>query len=526
MDDNDYHHFRWYLCPVAIRFNGNEPVGLSGVRLTLSHQETAVVACDYIVLVSHVDDTKYDNCVVTLTRQYRQRTVEWFPALVVARVPLTDDVRLKGYVDFFRQHGFYLNPLDTVNDHHNHENGLNVVVIKATSPRLMLKLAGDTAPTPIRFAMDADIGDGVSIRSFPFNFTNAVLFGDFLSQGHLSFVVGLRSLSSGKPRYPVGYLTDVKYLENMSGALVSDTKDCEKSYGLVMGQLCKANGDGDLLWVVLWPTIWRVLSGLRNQLHLPTNFLSGSAMVALRLVYPTLVFAVMVTINGTTRWGLCVLWKPGVLVTNQHVIKEFVDDRRGVEAKVALVPSHQFVRLDDDDDVITPDPELDVLFIVLSPRNQAVVAPWTPVTTSSSPVRRGQLVYLLLFGLVYSTHQTTPLVSQGIVNTVYTVDNLEAMMVTSARCWNGSLGGGLFGGDDHEFIGLISSNAEVRAPVWAGHPQHDRLHKLPELSIALPVGLIDYCWRHRHQMAVPALVHRLWQLLPSHEDVVVSSSKL
>ncbi|CAN3376014.1 hypothetical protein DIRU0_E19790 [Diutina rugosa] len=516
---DDHHDFQWYSCPVAIRFNGDVPVGLSGARLTLSHPETAVVACDYIVSISHVDDTAYDGCVVTSTRQYGTSAVEWFPASVVARVPLTDDVRLKGFLDFFRQHGFYLNPSQTVSES---DDELKVVVIKTKSPRLMLNLTGNATPKPIRFAMDAHVGDGISIRSFPFNFTNAVLFGDFLSKGHLSFVVGSRSVSTGKPRFPVGYLTDVKYLENMSGALVSATGNPELSHGLVMGQLCKANGDGDLLWVVSWPTIWRVLSRLQGQLHLPRNFPTEKSTIP-PLPYPRSVFALMVT-DGATRWGSCVLWQEGVLVTNQHVIKDYALNRR-IEAKVALIPSHQFIRLDDDDEIITPDPELDLSFIILSPRNRAIVAPWTPITTSTTETTRGQPVYSLSFGLVYSTHQTAPLVSQGIVNTVYTIDDIDAMMVTSARCWNGSSGGGLFSAD-HEFIGLISSNAEVRAPVWVGQPAHERLHKLPELSIALPVGLIEYCWRHRVQPRVPSSVHRLWQLLPSHQDVVVASPKL
>ncbi|CAN3369821.1 hypothetical protein DICA3_F28238 [Diutina catenulata] len=517
--------FHWYQCPVALRFSGEATYAVSGVRLTQINQETGVVACDLIVSLAHFDPATVPRCTVTSTRQQIAKSVNWFPAVVVERVPLKRDFRLFSYLQFFKNSGFLLNPADTLCDNYD---AVSVIVVKTHQAMPAFSRTQVQFGTPV-------VGDAYTMHSFPFNYTNSLLFGDFVSRGTINYVLQQKNPSAGGPPIPpTGYFVDSKYLENTIGAPINATvnddaapEDSVVSYGLVLGSFCKANGDGELGFVISWHSLLSLIARGKTPLGLP----AGPAPT----VNPGPPSAVemsimaMVVDDGTARWGSCVHYMPGVLATNQHVIANYVSG-----GKATVLGTDFSFELGHEDQVVTPHAEIDLSFVMLSQKNRSIIAKQASIKHGHA-VEKGDEVYSVGYGLFLDTDNIRPVVSWGCVKGVLAVDGLPSIMVTSASCWNGSSGGGLFTAGTNSFVGLISSNAEVNAPVWAETPTginrkllaEQKVEKLPQFSLVIPAALVAHCWRAvvgNKQVKISQDTVDLWKLVPNHEDVVVGES--
>lgn len=77
--------------------------------------------------------------------------------------------------------------------------------------------------------------------------------------------------------------------------------------------------------------------------------------------------------------------------------------------------------------------------------------------------------------------------------------------MTSAGCWNGSSGGGLFN-DAGDLVGMMASNVR----------DNTTGEIMPDLSMSIPASVITGAIRTK---SVSKEVARLWRLEPSYKEI-------
>ncbi|KAK9452306.1 trypsin-like cysteine/serine peptidase domain-containing protein [Limtongia smithiae] len=146
-------------------------------------------------------------------------------------------------------------------------------------------------------------------------------------------------------------------------------------------------------------------------------------------------------------------------------------------------------------------------------------------------IRGGAKVMSIGYGL-YSSQATgvgtldgEPLVSRGIITQVVKLpleDGSPAeqmMLATSAACWNGSSGGGLFAMPEGKLVGMITSNAKVESTGMI----------YPQLGFAIPTAVLRagldavLCGGH---VQTSERVKRLWTMQSTHKDVPQDTKKV
>ncbi|GEQ72717.1 hypothetical protein JCM33374_g6404 [Metschnikowia sp. JCM 33374] len=391
----------------------------------------------------------------------------------------------------------------------------------------------------------------ITIRSSPFSFTNCNFFADFKSTGHINMVLG------DSERH-WGYLSDVKYLENMIGGVAIDTS--AYSIGLVMGNLRKLNGDGDLIAVLPWERIFGNSSFYRtiyNQNYDYRTLIIGSGVKMqtfeskiepdipqppqLENLSNLAVFPIVFMNQGQrTSWGSCVLMNPHCLITNTHVVKAYQDsDHTGCEI---FTGGGSSIFLSDSDKIVSPFENLDLAFIILSCSNQLHFSSINPICFSDlEDVSVEAPVFSIGYGLFLSK-TPNPLVSKGHLSSKLNLipfqnigkhssvqKKMPCMLITSSACWNGSSGGGLFTHDGH-FLGLICCNAEVRKPSMFDDKIR-RVEKIPSICFCIPAKLILECYRWKVDenldgLALSDAVIKAWRLESYYKDVSEVKTKL
>lgn len=368
-------------------------------------------------------------------------------------------------------------------------------------------------PRPISFDPPS-VGDSFTIPSFPFNFTNSLLFSNFISKGTINYKL-----------HETFFLSDVKYLENTVGAPVITSNG---SAGLVLGQLIKSNGDGDLTIILPWSIIWHFL----NNLPMNDVFSSGG-LSAEELISPKeflqnekrldLVFPILLSNNKSSKWGSCIYYKKGVFITNNHVIND-LDEKLNC---TIFINSHYKLHIKPNQ-INTPFKDLDLSFINVETSN----IPATPITKAENYFL-GEDVSSIGYGLFFNSSNLNPLKSAGHISCTFELPVIEngpkvnSVIVTSSSCWNGSSGGGLFN-ENNEFIGLICSNAQVKVPSFDSKGKFlnntDKIEKLAKFSLIIPIEIIDHCFLNPNN--INGKIINLWLLNSYHNDILVESSKL
>lgn len=446
--------------------------------------------------------------------------VIWLESKIVSSQPiLTSNSRLYEYIKYSLQNGFNIFPLDTLAGNSVLQD-LNIV--KVLCRNLYLP---ETAEFFRPFEpVSVDALTPIVIRSSPFNFTNASMFSDFWSSGSLNF-----ALKSKKQTF--AYLSDVKYLENMSGALVT-TRD-EKSVGLILGNLRKLNGDGDLLVIIPWeqllPKLGTVPRNFASE-FLGTSDCQEKSQKANGAVFPI----VLNRNNCSLSWGSCILLNQTTLVTNMHVIRPYLENPE-VECEVVIGEEHKLM-ISDSDECVVPFENLDLAFILLSPENQKSCAHINPtLMTFSHKLQLGDPVFTSGYGLLFNEKLLDPINSAGNVSSkVYQKPfdnsrNIPCMIVASSSCWNGSSGGGLFD-QRGNLVGLICSNAQVFLPSVNGDLTL-KTEKVPLFCLCIPLELILECYRvkvveRQENIRLNYKVDRAWKLESYHEETIERELKL
>lgn len=451
--------------------------------------------------------------------------VIWLDASIVALAPVFKSSKdpLYEYIKYALHNGFNFLPLDTLvgNSVLLALNLIKVLCRSVYSTENSLQFREFTPVTVEQLT-------SIVVRSSPFNFTNASIFSDFASTGNINYV-----LKNGNGCY--GYLSDIKYLENMSGAMVTTRNN--KSVGLLLGNLRKLNGDGDLLIIVPWERLLALVPNLKAEFSCELSkawSLQVQETSKHQKIFDSVLPIVLFKGENSLSWGSCVLLNLHTLVTNFHVIKPFCDSE-DIHCQV-ITRDSTVVKFGKDDEVIVPFENLDLAFISLSDENQALLATIKPTLMAfANTLQVGDVVYSSGYGLIFNRDYLNPLKSSGHVSSkVYqrpfeSSPKIPCMLIASSSCWNGSSGGGLFN-ERGCLVGLICSNAQVFVPSVNGRIS-SKTEKVPLFCLCIPLELILECYRvkvveRQQDVRLYYKVEKTWKLECYHQDLFEREMKL
>lgn len=515
---------QWYYVPVCIKFISEGDINaLSGVNLVLKNEDGQILF-ESTISLSHIPphNLKDYQLYVTSSSLSEGDDVNWHPCIPSFDIPMMErrEDNLYKYLNFFKENGFKIIPNDTIS--RNTLMSLNILGIEPKSGSLS-KIIGSDLYEVIDFA-NAEAPDSITIRSYPFSFTNPLLFSDFKSTGGVNLTIT-------KEDEILGYLSDIKYLENMAGGIVT-ISETTGSIGLVLGNLRKYNGDGDLVFILSWEMIWKLIAKRIPNLNARPSMKLSSRMNRVRSILP-----VVVTEDSSLFWGSCIYYNESTLVTNNHVIKQYIDRPMLVDCKIFL-SKEQTINLTNKDELFTPYDQLDLSFIKLSHENQEKlkkIDSLTPIECDYFYLT-GEPVTTIGFGLYFNNLYVEPLQSNGNISAKYSLplyngntSTLPCIIVTSASCWNGSSGGGLFKQSTNQLVGLICSNAQVVIPDFGDNKKENTTEKLSKIVLCIPIEVINDCYKNLHNTEKLELNDRIgqtWNLIPYHNDIIVSKPKL
>lgn len=514
---NINYSMQWHYTPISIRIvprDDTPPHCLSGINAVLVDNQRVVA--DICLTICHlpIDELEHQKVYVSAQHLIQNDRVPWHSAYSVTTIPVfSDDDPLFEYIKYALKQGFNFIPLDTLVGN-SLKGSLNLMQFNC---RTLYSSASLLSYRELKFQWGSEMLP-ISVRSSPFNVTNPVLFSSFVSAGHINSV-----LRNGKTAF--GYLSDIKYLENMCGAVVNGDSG---SIGMLLGNLRKLNGDGDLMVIAPWE---RLLEKLMSHLKNEERTLMDLVTPDLNEAQSHLVFPLVLSQNGKYfSWGSCLLLTSHTLVTNYHVLKPFYEK----VGKCNVIMGLENITLSLDDRVIVPYPELDLAFVELSLLNQMNVSHFQPVKLGNEEAEVQDEVYTAGYGLILNETSLKPLVSRGHISSKTSLPCFEngpkspCMLINSSLCWNGSSGGGLFN-NQGRLVGLICSNAQVFVPVVTGE-RSSKTEKVPLFCLCIPIELILECYKLKVlndlESKLKEEVGRTWRLESNHTDVYEREAKL
>ncbi|CAK7892997.1 hypothetical protein CAAN1_01S12662 [[Candida] anglica] len=546
----------WYT-PICIRLvpkGSLETFAFSGIyvvdknKATLEHYFITISSIPYEELKSGY------NLYLTSGASVTDTEILWYPVNcdnvfpIFNKLKCGEDDKLYTTLKEMLENGFRLIPIETkLTNNIKALMSINILNLKMVDKVNYNKFHSSVSSSlkPMNFNNNnSNNNKPITIESFPFSFTNPALFSNFLSQGMLNF-----RISDGENE--LAFLSDIKYLENMIGGVVQESGG--NSVGLVLGNLRKLNGDGDLTCILSWNRIFKVLCQTDHDEH--TLNTRGKPL-------HNSIVAITVEDPKTHRvyWGSGIYYNGSTIVTNDHVVNTkakskiviYLDKDTKIELKFekmngTMVTSKYNSTVVGYDQIVTPFESLDLSYIKLSTANQQVLQS----VDNISPSRRGEYsvgdkAHTVGFGLFLSPtlnllgNDLQPIVASGVISTVSSLPffsdskrKYPILMITTSSCWNGSSGGGLF--SNGNLIGVICSNAQVRLPeillsndAKAYIPSTEKISKF---SLCIPIELIDLLYTHIMQEGTERRISKrvvdTWKLAQTHNDVIIEqSSKL
>lgn len=473
----------WTYTPISVRFVDNgEVYANSGVNITYTGKPTQ----QYNLTVNVLPDVILSRCDVYITSDKhidpQKKQVDWYKAEKLLSMGIADvNPQLREFLLYFMTHGFDIIPLSQKSTNLNDFKLLNLTTNKSFS--------GD----PITFGSPTK-GLPIDVMSFPFSLSNPVFFSNMISSGHINYLTDF------------GYLCDVKYIDNMVGGVVVHGT-C--SFGLVMCNLRKFNGDGDLVFILSWDVVFNMMQKIGTN-KLMATVIQPDIDTRLHGVLP-----VQVTYKHSQTWGSCVVFSPEILLTNYHVIKQYSSIHIFLNDTVMEV----------DEEKIIPFKDADLAFIKLSFKNQFKLqnSHVKPVNYTLDYDINDQ-VNTVGYGLFFNEKFLQPIDSRGKIIMKKQIPlrvndgvSIPGVVLTSAPCWNGSSGGGLF--KDGQFIGVICSNAQIKT--FNSTLQKYETEKLSQLCFILPIEVILQCYESLESGSGIQISHQfkqLWNLLDNHRD--------
>jgi S1-C subfamily serine protease len=369
-----------------------------------------------------------------------------------------------------------------------------------------------------------EVPSRVVIQCCPFSLTNVAIFSSYKMFGSINYSVN-----------GLGYLSDIKYLDDTIGGVVNLEKNyknlspekARESVGLVCGNLSKVNGDGDLLVILSWSKIFQLVpykdliqsqsTLLRPQLQIAE---SKSEDFKTKSADP-INSCVRISVSSTAGhfWGSGIVLLEDTIITNLHVLR--LDEMLDIHV---LFPNNPSLSLRMNDFTFEPTPLLgfDLCFMKLkNPSRIKLPLPVKMVNNFSKPLKVGQMVKSIGHGLFYSKNLTElkPFHSEGVLNSLISIDldgsvNEDlSLLLVSASCWNGSSGGGLFN-EANELIGIMTSNGKLSTG-----------EILPNFTLGIPINIIEKSYfmlsNGLDPIDVKQQIDDLWSLKNTHNNVMV-----
>lgn len=500
--------------PIALQYVLNDSIhASSGVYITqqLSTQP-------FILTVNHVPRIGEYLIYANFGDNSSPSQISWH------RVSVLEEVAINASdFEFFDSHQFNLYPRD--------QYGKALSILKLSPPPAVTAAA--TATGSVARKSTTAIGDQVTIVSSPFNFTNSLIFHQFTTTARIVYKVHAHEHDADDVNAAGDYwLSDAAYMENMAGGAVIEkplnadiTNGSEnKLVGLVLGNLRKINGDGNLMVIIPMKKIIQISPTLIPPPPTPqSNSLikSSSSILYKTLSSTTLsklfnlpsistkittlrttpgdaksVLPLIINASNHRTWGSCIFYKDQLLITNSHVVAPFFQKAHQSTGSINSISNRRKLYFDSttsdnatilitnhgdsiqvtsplDKKIIVPHPDLDLAFIQIDHRASTLLLengyrPIAPCQHDS--IAEGDSVYTQSYGLFFDPLYLQPLKSHGIINCIYRNDNGGAgagagLIIASASCFNGSSGGGLFTSANDQLVGMICSNAKVYKPL-------------------------------------------------------------
>lgn len=392
----------WSYTPICIRFlpkYNDELVAVSGIFLVLKDEKDRIVDKAFLSICNLKNaemESKY-NIFVSAGGLINETELKWVPisfdfySNIFNKNSNVPD-KLYTSIKYFTLHGFKLIPFESRGSQDvDFLYGVKIAGFKMNLANFeyFYKLMKNSLQG-ILFRGSA-VNSNITIESSPFSYTNPALFINFVSHGTINLVI---SEDGENNKRELGYISDTKYLENMVGGVVK--VDEVNSIGMVLGNVRKLNGDGDLTLILSWNSILRGIKGARisgklepsplaSEVHFITKNLPENVKESEhKHITNNSVLAITVESSSPNRlyWGSGILFDKETIITNDHVVNVNLN-----HAKINIyLTKNTWIVLDATtitdkvnresltDQIITPFSNLDISFIKLSKQNQRVIA--------------------------------------------------------------------------------------------------------------------------------------------------------
>lgn len=454
----------------------------------------------------------------TFKSAFTTELVEWLPFRVKATVALPEVNRT--LFPFLSRKEYGLGPKN-LNGNQNWDVCLSVLELEfgQSSPQSLFgEWNVQTWPDfLVQEEVEKCLNSQVQVQSSPFVLVNPVVFTGHVSRVTLAYVAPNPQASPVERYNRIGFfLTDGRYLDGMEGGAIL-LKD--KCIGIMVGQLIKQSGEGEMQVSAPWSVI-------RNALEKIDGFDMG--MIPPRAVDETVITkhsnvldwvrfngVVLIEVEhegGRESWGSGIVLNKEtgtkVIVTNKHLFNT-------AHRKISIWYSQQQTQAEQVEILLEPLIGFDL--ILLSCPESARAA-----KLSKDLIRQDQHVYSMGYGLIYPQwgpwHRLLqPILSHGHVASVTemqlfpnTADSepKQVMAVCTSGCWNGSSGGAVFDAETGAVVSLMTSNGRVSAT--------DRV--VPELAFTLPSSVIAIALDTKESRTVDSRLTQLWQLKETHRS--------
>lgn len=517
---------KWEYKPVSIRYQNKQHIyASSGIHIIIKKDQKLID--DFILTINHIPQiSNYQILINDNSKNTEGNDGEVGINWGIGRIREIQDITMGNKIP-----GFDLFPIDSFP-----KGSIDKIQLLKISCLTISKFRG--RKIHIEKNKKMEISEKIKIQGYPFNLTNSLIFTNYQTFGT---IVGKYNDDDN-----VIYLTDIRYVENLNGGIVLQgySKNEELLTGLVIGNLRKRNGDGDLIVILGISQIIKLL----NLTNIPDSVLGVPSNDEKTLhvdetnidkkpdsshsILPLLI----TDSKGNNSWGTSIHYIQNILITNQHVIEPYSSNNQRAMCQIPLDKTNQIINLTKKDKIMIPIKKLDLAFIFINDKqNQEKLHSIPIIKGIGKNYKSGDDIYSSSFGLFYQTG-TLPLYSQGKINCIYEISpqigintKLNGLIISSCNVWNGSSGGGLFTKKNDLLIGLICSNANVRIPKF--NSNDFKLEKNTSFLFIIPIELIEYIYYimilgYQDTNQLNEKLIKLWNLEPFHRDILIHSTKL
>ncbi|KAG5419763.1 hypothetical protein I9W82_001643 [Candida metapsilosis] len=376
--------------PIALQYVSGDTIhASSGVYITPPAASKSKTP--FILTVNHIPRINeyaiYANLGVTSSSSSSSSSssvVKWI------RVSILEEVAINPSDFEFFNAQFKLYPRD--------QYGKTISILKLSSNAIAAAASSSLVSVAGSVATKSSIavGDQVMIVSSPFNFTNSLIFHQFTTTARIVHKVHMNEHDADNGDGVGDYwLSDAAYMENMAGGAVIEKRPggqdivngsanvdvnvgvstnnnnnnangntaftSNRLVGLVLGNLRKSNGDGNLMVIIPLRKIIQLSPSLLPPLSPPQSqsLIKSSSSILYKTISSTTlsklfnlpslatrlsslssnsrslkrsdlksVLPLIITASNQRTWGSCIFYRDNLLITNSHVVAPLLQKKQ------------------------------------------------------------------------------------------------------------------------------------------------------------------------------------------------------